>query len=54
MNNLNPECKILIINDLNTALLNLPPNLKKLYLRYPCIDIKTLQVPHGCKIIKLF
>ena len=51
INNLDPECEFLLITSLKEPLINLPTNLKKLYLIKPKIDTETIKVPFGCEII---
>ncbi len=57
IDNLDPECEILILSEIETKITNLPITLKRIYLStfsgdHPCYDsINMIQkVPFGCEI----
>ena len=52
INNIDIECKILILTSIKNKITNLPCNLKKIYLN-PNVDINMIKIPFGCKIIMI-
>jgi Leucine-rich repeat (LRR) protein len=50
INNLDPDCEIIILNNLEIPLANLPNCLKEIWLLYSKIDIDQLKIPFGCKV----
>ena len=50
IDNLDPECEILILYELGVVLTNLPINLKEIWLYNPLIDIEQLKIPFGCYV----
>ena len=49
IDNLDPECEILVIGSIQNKITNLPVNLKELYLKKD-IDISMIKIPFGCEI----
>ena len=50
INNLDPECEILFLNNLGVPLTNLPINLKGIWLVFPKIRMEQIKIPFGCKV----
>lgn len=50
LNNLDEECKLLIIDYLNNPLLNLPIGLQVLKLYNPIIELNKIKIPFGCDL----
>jgi Leucine-rich repeat (LRR) protein len=51
IDNLDPDCEFIIVQDLKTPMNNLPINLKQIYLDNPLIPLELVKVPFGCKVI---
>jgi Leucine-rich repeat (LRR) protein len=49
INNLDPDCTILILSDIENPITNLPYGLKELYLK-KTIDNSMIKIPFGCGI----
>ena len=49
IDNLDPECEILVLGSIQNKITNLPVNLKELYLKKD-IDISMIKIPFGCEI----
>ena len=50
LNNLDSDCEIIIIHDLEDALENLPIGIKELWLNTPQIPSDYIKLPFGCEI----
>jgi Leucine-rich repeat (LRR) protein len=50
INNLDPDCQILILGSIKNPITNLPYGLKTIYLKKN-IDISMIKIPFGCEII---
>jgi Leucine-rich repeat (LRR) protein len=49
INNLDPDCEILILSSIENPITNLPSGLKTIYLSKE-IDISMIKIPFGCEI----
>ena len=52
INNLSMDCHTLILTDIENNITNLPPSLRKLYLKSDRTDVDMIKLPYGCDIIR--